>query len=254
MSDKSVYAWYGKHTPKGMQLGGMVKGEHISEDLLSLGRPLKEAIAKWQTFIGVQKAEKGLHSQADFNLEVPRTLKWAQNPYPIKCICYVDKEKLETWDTPQLMNPGSMTCSEKVVGIFQKLCPGEFEAYPLIVETQTGISTKYFLINITHIINPAIDREKCIYTTLSDRVIGKEDAIAGGGFKRLLLIKGCMKEKQLGRMYDQLSREMIAKPVIEAFQREKVTGFTYIPLEDDINKLYKSNRLPNGKLVGYEDA
>ena len=54
----------------------------------------------------------------------------------------------------------------------------------------------------------------------------------------------------LGRMYHYRIRPIIGKPVIEAFQKENIRGFKYIPLEDHENAFGRA--LANGDRALWE--
>jgi hypothetical protein len=250
MSDKTIYAWSPSLNKLGLPIGGMVKGEHLHSGYFSKGRPIKEAIEHMKTFKGIQDALNRTKENKDFTESVHRTIKWAQDPYPIPFITRTTtKEILETSDTPNLSETQIPIVSKRVLELLNGLCPNDFEAFPIIVETPTGNSTNFYLLNITHIINPAIDEPNCKYKVWMDEIYGVENSIQR--FNRLLFQNGCMKGRFLGRVFDNVSMAMIDQKIIEKFRELKVKGFRYIPLEDEVNKLYTFNHLPNGKLIGY---
>lgn len=249
MSDKTVYAWRPKLARDGSGTGGMVNGEHLTDNIFTYGLKFQESIQKWKSMPGIQLAFSGKR-EPDLNAEVQRTARWINEQYPIPFITSMQKAKLERFDTPHMAQFIPIV-SSKALQILTDYAGDCFESFPIIVQTADEPSHDYHLINITKIINPAIDRENSKYKHWDERPEWCENAI--WSIKRLLLLPGCMGDIGLGRVYGKIYMPMVHQRVVDAFRKHKVAGFDYIPLEDKINQLSKSNYLPNGRLVGYED-
>jgi len=236
MSDRNVYAWRPQGGFWGFPIGGFAQGHELNELVFRLGRPLPEAVAHWKRSRGIDSVIPST-KPTDEELKMWRTLKWAENPTPIQCSTLRSRRKLDVLDTPSLLSSGTMVVSEKVLQILTEVCPNDFEAYPLIVQTSTGPSGRsYFLINITHLIFPDIEEERSIFMPFPEDWDKGENSISA--FDRLILKENCMGNICLGRMYHRRIEPLIGKPVIDAFQKANITGFEYLPLEDKKDPYY----------------
>ena len=246
MSDKTVYIWNAFRDKKGLPLGGPEDGKHISLSPFIKGMPLKQAYEKWCTFKGPHAALTNQHENQDYVKEVNRTVEWFEKPYPLPFVSTFKKEALEKMDVLSL-DSFIPFVNEKVLSILSRLCPNEYEAFPIELYTPTGTSYLYFILNITHKIEDALDKPNCDYSIGYMQKEGDEDCV--GRFKRILFKEGCMKNLMLGRLYESMGRVMVHKTIIDEFIKEKIHGFNVQIFENKINGFFKSNYLPDGKTL-----
>ena len=250
MSDKEVFSWNPSESSEGLPLGSQVSGEHIRENLFEIGMPIEKAYEKWLGFKGVQAALKGTHRSEgqDYTDEVKRTIDWMKHKPPLQYISSWSKEKREKNDVMNLSLSVPFG-SQKVIQILEEICPNDFEAFPVKLHTSTGVSDKYYLINITHVIHDAIDKENSVYTLCFNKNEGDENSVRF--IDRLLFKEGCMGNKILGRIHEDLGYAMINKKVIDVFDAKNIKGINYEPLENNINKLFTDNYELDGVTLKY---
>ena len=250
MSDKNVYDWNPYGTNEGLPLGSQVAGKDIREDIFRLGLPIDKAYDRWLQHKGVQSALKGTHNSArkEFTDEIKRTIEWMKHKPPLQYESSNSREDLEKFDVMNLSLSVPFG-NEKVIQILEKICPNDYEAFPIKLHTSTGVSDKYYLINIAHEIHHAIDRNKTKYKLWFDSNEGDEDSIRG--FDKLLFNENCMGDKLLGRIHEDLGRPMINKKVMDVFYENNIKGISYDPLEDNINGRYTDNYMRDGVTLKY---
>ena len=246
MSDKTVYIWSAFSNKQGLALGGPEDGKHISLGLFNLGMPLKQAYEKFLTFKGVHNALNGHHNDPNFIPVARRTVEWFEKPYPLPFVSTFKKEALEKMDV-LFLDYAIPFVNEKVLSILSRLCPNEYEAFPIELYTPTGTSYLYFILNITHKIEDALDKPNCDYSIAYMKKEGDESCV--GRFKRILFKEGCMKNLMLGRLYEDMFRVMVHKTIIDEFIKEKIHGFNVQIFENKLNGFFKSNYLPDGKTL-----
>ena len=250
MSDKNVFAWNPYRDDRGLPLGSQVAGKNIRENLFMIGLPVGNAYEKWLAFKGVQSALKGTHKSArkEYTDEVKRTIEWMKHKPPLQYASSFSKEELEQYDVMNLSLSVPFG-SQKVIKILEEICPNDFEAFPVKLHTSTGVSDKYYLINITHVIHDAIDKENSVYTLCFNKNEGDENSVRF--IDRLLFKEGCMGNKILGRIHEDLGYAMINKKVIDVFDAKNIKGINYEPLENNINKLFTDNYELDGVTLKY---
>ncbi|NQY74855.1 MAG: hypothetical protein HRT90_08855, partial [Candidatus Margulisbacteria bacterium] len=235
---------------RGLPLGGQVAENNIREDIFSLGLPINKAYDKWLSYKGVQSALKGTHISArkEFTNEVKRTIEWMKHKLPLQYASSFSKEELEQYDVLNL----SLTVpfgNQKVIQILEEICPNDFQAFPIKIHTSTGVTDRYSLINISHVIHSALDGNTSIYDLYFNKNDGDENSVMS--FDRLLFKENCMGDKFLGRIYEDLGRVMVNKKVMDEFQAKHIVGINFEPLEDKINGLYKRNYELDGVTLKY---
>ena len=151
MSDKNVYEWNPYGTNEGLPLGSQVAENNIVEDIFSLGLPIDKAYDKWLQYKGVQAALKGIHRSEgqDYTDEIKRTIEWMKHKPPLEYESSNSKEELEEFDVLNLSLFVPFG-NEKVIQILEEICPDDYEAFPIKLHTSTGVSDKYYLININN--------------------------------------------------------------------------------------------------------
>lgn len=250
MSDKTVFKWDPFGDNEGLPLGHIADKKGHVEVIFELGLPIKEAYEYWINFKGVKSVLEGLENNLCENSKssIFFVKKWMEKPFPIKYVSSFTKEELEELDTFDL----SLTLpfgNQKVIDILTDICPNDFEVFPIELETKTGISNKYFLINITNQIKGALDRSVCRYDVTFGKKDGDKDSLTS--FKTMVLNPNCMGSAKLGRLYEDGNCMMVHQDVMAAFHKNKIEGMSYLSLEDRINSRYRSNYLPDGKTLKY---
>ncbi|NQY74857.1 MAG: hypothetical protein HRT90_08865 [Candidatus Margulisbacteria bacterium] len=250
MSDKEVFAWQPSESSEGLPLGIQVVGNHLSESVFAKGLPIDEAYEKWLGFKGVQAALKGAHRSEgqDYTDEVKRTIEWMKHKPPLQYISSWSKEKLEKNDVLNLSLSVPFG-SQKMIQILEEICPNDFEAFPVKLHTSTGVSDKYYLINITHVIHDAIDKKNSVYTIWFNKNEGEENSVRF--IDRLLFKQDCMEGKFLGRIHEKLRSVAINKKVMDLFHANNIKGMGYVSLEDKINSLFTDNYELDGVTLKY---
>jgi len=245
MSDKTVYGWNAKYSAKGLQLVAMVDGEHVHDSPLRIGKPIEVATKEWSNLKSIKEIENGTHWLYNDDPEIiQRTKKWIETRHPLAIITSLSKEKLEKYDT-LLFESGVPFVSQKILDIMSDICPDEFEAFPTIVETVTGNSTQYYILNLTSVLQNTIDFDNSLieYQTYEHMKIEERSEDSIMSFRRLILNENCMKTNYIGRMYEDKMEVLVSEPLVKAFRKAKVKGFKYECLEDYINQMWTPNYL-----------
>ena len=250
MSDKNVFAWSPYSDDRGLPLGGQVAENNIVEDIFSLGLPIDKANDRWLQYEGIQAALNGTHPSEgkEFADEIKRTIEWMKHKPPLKYTSSFSKEKLEQHDVLNLSLFVPFG-NQKTIQILEEICPNDYEAFPIKLHTSTGVSDRYYLINITHEIYDSLDRTLSVYDLHFDSKDGEESSISS--FDRLLFKENCMEDKFLGRIHEKLGYMLIKKKVMDVFEAKNIKGMNFEPLEDKINGVYKRNYKPDGVTLKY---
>ena len=246
---KEVYAWHPYSDKDGLNIGGQDPDVCIVESVFEEGLPIEDAIKEWRTYKGVQSAMKGDTSGIrgqDWVDEVRRTLQWMTDRYPLKYRTPVPLEELAQYDIIDLSLSVPFV-NKRVIHIFDRLCPNDYEAFPVELMTMTGYTNQYYLINITHCVKGAVDEEKSHFETQKWEKAGDKGSI--GDLTRLVLKKGCMGSHKLARIYEDNTKEMVHEDIITAFKSENIKGMSYQYLEDKVNAIFTKNYLPDGTLI-----
>lgn len=106
-------------------------------------------------------AINGTHEEQEYVDEVNRTLEWYKKRHTLYYVSDFKKEELEEMETIKLSAQISFG-SQKVLYVLDAVCPHDYEAFPIEIETPTGISKKFFLINVCNRIENALDKENCL--------------------------------------------------------------------------------------------
>ena len=249
MSDKSVYKWSAFCGSDFMPLGGQKNGKHVNNVVFMKGADIDTAYKRWKSDKGMTSVLNGTHENKALIEEVKRTLEWYKTRHTLYYASDIKKEELEEMETIKLSAQIPFG-SQKVLDVLDAVCPHDYEAFPIEIETPTGISKKFFLLNVCNRIENALDKENCIYEIALFKEEGQENSIAAPGrFKRLLFKEGCMGEAHLGRMYENMYRVMVSETLVRAFNDAGIYGFNTEIFEDRVNGWFKSNYMPDGKTL-----
>ena len=246
MSDKTVHIWSAFCGGDGMPLGGQPKGLYLDDNLFMEGFPINKAVSQWKEAKGPQHALAGTNDDQDYTQAVKRTMQWYSERYPIQYMSEFSKEELEEMETIMLSFQIPFG-SQVVLDVLNRICPNDYEAFPIEIDTPTGVSRKFFLINVCNRIENALDEKNCIHRTFGPTKKGELNYISH--FKRLLFNPGCMGQCHLGRMYEHMGRVMVSQKVVDAFQKAGIYGFNVEVFEDRVNGRYNSNYMPDGKTL-----
>jgi hypothetical protein len=245
---KEVYAWAPVLSKDGMPIGGQDPETYVENSIFSFGQPIEKAFATWAEYPGNKKALLGIKNPdyPKFVEEAARTSHWIANKAKLKYRTPIPKTVIEKKDVLYLDSTIPFV-SEKVVAIFRRLCPNDFESFPIELMTSTGFSNKFFLINVTNLLDGCIDYDQSQFRPMFGKKEREFRSILS--MSRLILTPGCMRGKGLARLYEKPNLVMVSPKIIDAMKQERVVGMEYVYLEDETNRMFKSNYLPNGQLI-----
>jgi len=245
---KEVYAWAPVLSKDGMPIGGQDPETYIENSIFSFGRPIDKAFVTWAEYPGPKESLAGIKNP-DYPNSVDKALRtksWITSKSRLKYRAPIPKTALEKKDILYLDSTVPFV-SEKVVSIFRRLCPNDFEAFPIELMTSTGFSNKFFLINVTNLLDGCIDYDQSHFRPMFGKKEREFRSILS--MSRLILTPGCMRGKGLARLYEKPNLVMVSPKIIDAMKQERVVGMEYVYLEDETNRMFKSNYLPNGQLI-----
>ena len=139
---KNIYAW---NIQDKVEVK-LVREFAIHESILKNGESIQQSMeGGWYQLWS--KNEDNYKGTAYFEQLKKNTDEWCQNPSPIKCMSLNEKDHIESLDFLPVIN-WTPTVSQRVYEQMLQICPNDFEAFDLIIDTPTGVSTNFKLINI----------------------------------------------------------------------------------------------------------
>jgi hypothetical protein len=227
------YGWYPYSTKSGMAVGFMKKDELIDLSLLKDGLPLKEAWEIYKEFPGIKKALNGVVGSFGPDLidEVNRTKQFVENPYILQFETPLKLEEIHKFDVLDLETTGMIFCTQKVINIFNDFnC--DFEAFSISIQAKDGVSSQYYVLNITHLLMNTINYEKSHYKLRKRCELGDKDSMNMATWS---LNENPLKGKHLGRIYEVPSRILMSEDLANALKNAGVMKY-YIPFEEQANR------------------
>jgi hypothetical protein len=247
-SKNEVYAWAPYSTKEGLCVGGQKPGCDIDMQLFKQGLPIDQAFE----YMREQKGFKagldniiGHGGQARLD-QILRTKRFVEERHVLEYKTGLKLADIHEFDVLDL-NCNSMYVNQKVIDIFNRICPDEFEYFPISIETSNGISHRYFIINIINNVKNSIDLDASKFEIMPCNGLKLGDKGALWSFKRLILKRNALQGFHLARLWDS-AEIMMSKEIVKALKAANVEKY-YYSCENYVNGFYTMNELPNGELI-----
>ena len=262
MSNKSIYAWV-RHKNAS---AAMIEEEFLKETIFKNGSTVEECIERgwYREWADDETTDPAPRTKFDKLLR-KNTDRWYKEKYPIPCESSIKKEVLESFDFIEAIN-FVPAVSTRVYEMMLDLCPDDFEAFDMTIDTPSGRLDGFKLINIKHYIFDAMDIDRCVffgseYFDIPGQVKRKRVDIYQKELKQfykdvsnkkrqprevrefcifinyLTLKPNAMQHHDLGRLAEN-NKCMFSQRLINEFKRMNTNGFLYTPLEDHASALY----------------
>jgi hypothetical protein len=264
MSNKSIYAWDVDENAS----AAMIREEFLKEIIFKKATTVEESIERGAYRKWADNEKTDLSPRTKFQILIRKnTDRWYQEKYPIPCRSSIKKEVLEEFDFMQVIN-FVPTVSTRVYEMMMELCPDDFEAFDVTIDTPSGRLEGYKLINIKHLVFDAMDIDRCVFwgtyylnadkphEKLQEKRIAQKELkqmyqeIENGSYNSREILKivmfinyltlksNAMRSHDLGRLAEMTNRCMFSQRLINEFKRMNANGFLYTPLEDHASRLY----------------
>ena len=237
MTEYYPYEWNPVRDTNGMPVGEAVYKKSIDDGIFWDGLPLQEAYDIWSKTTYVQSIFAGNDTWIPNGKESTLlTRKWIQNKYPLPHRCYKPKAWANKQDIIKL-DAIIPFVNERVLKIFDDMCPNEYEAFPIDLEAEDGKTKPFFMINITNTIKGAINLDESRYDIHKGKTEHDKDRLKH--VTKLTMYPNCMGDLTLARLYESTSNLAIHPRLIERFKKERVEGMMYTLMGDRLKKLFK---------------
>ena len=290
--NKDICAWTIKKNGGGCFYGPKQDQMYFEQVVFSEGYPLDEILSakSQQEFESALNKRQHKHfwwrfkRNADGRPErislLERTENWYHKQFPIPATSDQTKEKLQKYDFLHIMSC-IPAVSPRALEVFHAICPDEFEAYDITIQTSTGPLEGYKLLNLTHQIFGAMDLDASViksyrsrgggdsglpmateqitndvlkkkYQEVATGSLSREDLFditAMSGILKLRLKHDCMKYCHIGRFAERLTDIMVSPILAGHFAKAKLKGFLYESFEDHNNVRYTMNFDKDGNLL-----
>ena len=200
-----IYLWKELGGKEGESTHAMTAATAISTQLLKKSQSIFQAYSNWREAPGVAKALAVFDPGCKSLSEYENTVNWAKKNFSadtikIKIISGIDLE-YEDLDVLCMSNGGYVPfVSEKVVSVLDKLCPSDFEKFPVSLETPFS-EKQYYVVNITRL----VDQDSLLVQGLGEAEIARLSHKSKSGFI-------------------STNRILYSGTIAETFKKEGITG------------------------------